>query len=55
MDNAGPDGAILKKYGWLMSFYRGEKSWGVYSFTGQGVVSQKPNDTSKKALRQALE
>ena len=29
--------------------YRGEKSWDVYSFTGQGgVISQKPNDASKK-------
>ena len=27
----------------------------VYSFTGQGVVSQKPNDTSKKTLCLALE
>ena len=38
MDTAGPDRAI----------YKGEKSLGVYSFTGQGVVSQKPSDASTK-------
>ena len=54
MVNAGPDGAILK-ISLAVVIYRGEKSWGVYSFTGQRVVSQKPNDASKKTLRQALE
>ena len=38
MDTAGPDRAI----------YKGEKSLGVYSFTRQGVVSQKPSDASTK-------
>ena len=48
MDNAGPDGAI-SKISLAVVIYRGEKSWGVYSFTGQGVISQKPNDTFQKS------
>ena len=54
MDNAGPDGAI-SKISLAVVIYRGEKPWGVYSFTGQGVISQKPNDIFQKMLCLALE
>ena len=47
MDNTGPDGLIL-----LAIILQ---SWGVYSFTGQGAISQKPNENCNKVLCLALE
>ena len=44
----------FSEYRLLLSFYRGEKSRGVYST--ERVISQQPNDACKKStLRQALE
>ena len=53
MDNAGPDRAILISL--VVVIYRGEKSWGVYSFTGQGLFLKKPNDVCNQTFRLALE
>ena len=47
MDNAGPDGGIFKISLAVIILQRW-KSWGVYNFTGQGVISQKPTDACKR-------
>ena len=38
----------FEKYRCLLQFYRGEKSWGVYSFTGQGLFSKTERHFQKK-------
>ena len=47
MDNAGPDEAILK-ISLAVVILRRHKVVVCRVFTGQRVVSQKPNDASKK-------